>query len=114
MENKYAEKLVKEYSKKGESKLDQLKTLDRKVKTPARVFAYIFGTIAALILGTGMTLAMNIIGGTTVWMIIGIVVGVIGIVMASINYPIYKKMLGARKEKYAQEILTRSNELLND
>ena len=61
-----------------------------------------------------MTLAMNVIGGTTAWMVVGIVVGVIGIAMALANYPIYKKILGNRKEKYSQEILAKSNEILND
>jgi len=113
MENKYAEKLIREYSEKETTKLDELKALDKKVKTPARLFAYIFGTIGALILGVGMCLAMKIIGGTTALMVVGIVIGVIGIAMVSINYPIYLRLLNNRKSKYSSEILAKSNELLN-
>ena len=113
MENKYAEKLIKEYSEKETTKLDELKALDRKVKKPAKIFAYIFGSIGALVLGVGMCLAMNIIGGTTVLMVVGIIVGILGIVMVSANYPLYLRLLSNRKKQYSNEILTKSNELLN-
>ena len=115
MDNKkYAEKLVNEYSPKEKTKLDELKALDKKVRKPAVVFAYIFGVVGALILGVGLCLAMKIIGGTMPFMIIGIVVGVVGIVMVSLTHYIYVKMLNSRKAKYSSEILNLSNELLND
>lgn len=112
----YAEKLKKEYSagSKEVTKLDQLKALDKKVKKPAMIFSYIFGTIGALILGVGMCLAMKIIGGTTAFMIVGIVVGSIGIVLVSINYSLYKTMVNNRKATYSKEILTLSDELLSN
>ena len=37
--------------------------------------------------------------------VLGIVVGIIGLVGCSVNYPIYKKMLERGKEKYAYEIV---------
>lgn len=115
MENKkYAEKLIHEYSSKEESKLDELKNLDKHVKTPANVFAYIFGIVGSLILGVGMCLAMKVIGGSTALMVVGIVIGVIGIAMVSSTYPIYHVILNRRKNKYAAEILAKSNELLNN
>lgn len=114
MDNKnYAEKLINEYSEKKVTKLDELKALDSKVKRPALIFAYIFGTIGSLVLGVGMCLAMKIIGGTTPLMIVGIIVGLIGIAMVSTTYPIYAKILKSRKAKYADEIISKSNELLN-
>ena len=113
MDNKYANKLINEYSPKRSSKLDELKALDSKVKTPARVFAYVFGVIGTLMLGVGMCLAMKVIGGTTALMVVGIIVGLIGIIKVSGNYPLYHKMLEKRKNKYASEIISKSNELLN-
>ena len=114
MDNKnYAEKLINEYSEKEVTKLDELKALDSKVKRPALIFAYIFGTMGSLVLGVGMCLAMKIIGGTTPLMIVGIIVGLIGIAMVSTTYPIYAKILKSRKAKYADEIISKSNELLN-
>ena len=96
---------------KEQTKLDELKELDKKVKTPVRVFAYTYGTIGSLILGTGMCLAMKVIGNL---MAFGIVVGLLGIVMVSTTYEIYKRLLAKRKEKYANTILAKSDELLNN
>ena len=111
--NEYATKILKEYSAKETTKLDELKALDKKVKKPARFFAYTFGTIGALVLGVGMCLAMTIIGSTTFHMILGIAIGILGITVVSTTYPIYKRILETRKNKYSNEIITKSNELLN-
>lgn len=113
-EDELAKQMLNTYGEKQTTKIDELKKLDKKVKTPAIAFAYIFGIIAALILGTGMCLAMNVIGGTTVWMIVGIVVGVVGIILCCANYPIYKTLLSSRKKKYSEEIIDLSNEILNN
>lgn len=116
MENKkkYLEKIRKEYAEEDTTKLDKLKSLDKKVKTVPTIFGYTFGSIAALIFGLGMCLAMKVIGGTTTWMVVGIVIGVAGLALMSVTAPIYFKMLNARKSKYADEILKLSNELLNE
>ncbi len=113
MESKYVEKLIKEYSEKEFTELNELKALDKKVKTPPIIFAYIFGICGSLILGLGMCLAMKVIGNTTPLMIVGIVIGIIGIILISINYPIFKKMLKNRKDKYSEEIISKSNKILN-
>lgn len=108
----YAEALANEYSPKGTSKVLQLKKLDAKAKLPATIFTYSFGLVMALILGVGMCLAMKVIGdGSTLMFALGIVVGVIGIVGVSINYPIYKKLLEKGKQKYAFEILELAKEI---
>lgn len=112
-ENKYIEKLIKEYSKKELSQLDELKALDKKAKLPANMFAYVFGVIGALVLGLGMCLAMNILGSSVPLMVVGIIVGLIGIVMVSINYFLYRKILDNSKSKHSEKILAISNELLN-
>lgn len=93
------------------SKLEELKSLDQKVKNPAKIFGYCYGIIGCLILGTGMCLAMNIIGNL---MPLGIIIGLVGIAMVSTSYPLFKKILKNRKTKFADEIILRSNELLNE
>ena len=76
----YAQSIANEYSKKSTSKVVALKKLDNKVKRPANIFAYTFGIVSALILGTGMCLSMKVIGnGSTAFTVIGIIIGVIGI-----------------------------------
>lgn len=113
-EKKYIEKIRQDYVVKEPSKLDELKALNKKVKFVPTLVAYIVGVIASLILGTGMCLTMKVIGGSTALMVVGIVVGVIGIALAVINYYIFKKMLNNNKAKYSEEILALSNELLNE
>lgn len=45
------QKIRAQYTEKQATELDALRKLDAKVKHPANVFAYIFGSISALIMG---------------------------------------------------------------
>ena len=102
------QKIRTQYMEKEHSSIDELKALDAKVKKPANVFAYVFGTVSAIILGSGMSLVMTNIGetlGMAETLVPGIIIGVIGLLMAIINYPMYKKILGSRRKKYAKEIM---------
>ena len=59
-----------------------------------------------------MCLSMKLIGsGTTSSMILGIVIGIIGLVLMGINYPIYKRMREKGKQKYAFEIMQLAKEI---
>ena len=108
----YAEQLANEYAPKDTSKVVALRKLDKRAKLPATVFTYTLGILSALIFGVGMCLAMGQIGsGTTGSFVLGIIVGVLGIVGISINYPIYKKMLRNGKQKYAFEIMELAKEI---
>ncbi len=107
----YAESIAKEYAPKEHSKIAALRKLDAKAKRPANIFAYTFGIISVLVAGTGMSLAMQVIGGTMPLMIVGIVIGIIGFACCGINYPIYKKMLENGKKKYAYEIVELAREI---
>ena len=107
----YAESLAKEYAPKETSKVIALKKLDRKARRPAEVFTYTFGILAALTLGVGMCLAMQVIGSGTVWAVVGIIIGLIGIAAASVNYFIYKRLLEKGKKKYAFEIVQLAKEV---
>ena len=102
----YAERLAEEYTPKEQSKTLKLKKLDEKVKRPARIFSYTFGLVSALLLGSGMSMIMTDFGpsGTT-RLVIGIILGVIGLTLCGINYPVYTKILKSRKQKYAFEII---------
>ena len=112
-----AQKIRTQYMEKTPSELDALRELDAKVKRPANVFAYTFGSISAVIMGAGMSLVMTPIaeqlGLTFDPMIPGIVIGVVGMILAIVNYPIYKGILGSRKKKYGAKILELSNQIMN-
>ncbi len=111
-----AQKIRTQYMEKKPSELDELRELDAKVKRPANVFAYIFGSIAAIIMGAGMSLVMTDIGSTvglTNPLVPGIIIGVVGMLMAIANYPIYNDILASRKKKYADKIIALSEKLMN-
>lgn len=99
---------------KEQTRFEELTSLDNKVKRPAEIFAYTFGCAGALVLGAGMCLTMGVIAAGASWaMPVGVVVGVLGLAIAGINYPVYRAILKRRKAKYADRILQLSNELLN-
>lgn len=106
-----AEAIAKEYAPKDNSKIIALKKLDNRAKLPATVFTYSFGIVSALVFGTGMCLAMQVIGGGMAGMMLGILVGMIGMLGCAVNYPIYKKLLEKGKAKYAYEIVQLAREI---
>lgn len=120
MNNKDQEFLVQkirsQYTEKENTALDELKRLDAKVKRPANVFAYIFGSIGAIVMGAGMSLVMTDIGATINienTMTYGIIIGIVGMLMAIINYPVYKKILNSRRANFSAQIVELSNRIIN-
>ncbi len=116
MQEFFVESIRTQYVKKERTGYDELIELDNKVKHPANVFAYIFGSIGAIIMGSGMSLIMTDIAqklNIPQSMIIGIVVGIVGMVMTIVNYPIYKSILNLRKKRYSEKILFLSDKLLS-
>lgn len=113
-----AEKIRTQYMEKEQGELDTLRELDAKVRRPANVFTYTFGSISAIIMGGGMSLIMTDIasklGIGADPLIPGILIGVAGMAMALVNYPIYKSILSKRKKKYAPEILALSEKIINN
>jgi len=109
------QKIRTQYTEKQYTELDELKALDAKVKRNAHVFAYIYGSVSAIVMGAGMSLVMTDIGaviGLAGTMVPGIAIGVVGMGMALSTYPIYKKILQSRKKKFAPEILALSEKIL--
>lgn len=113
------QKIRTQYMEKNSSEknLDLLRELDAEVKRPANVFGYVFGSISAIIMGAGMSLVMTDIGqqlGISNTMPLGIIIGVVGMLMAIATYPIYMNILASRKEKYADRILELSEKIMNE
>ena len=114
-QNFLVQKIRTQYTEKEHTGLDELKELDTKVKRPANVFAYIFGSISAIIMGGGMSLVMTDISETVGIenpMLYGIIIGIVGMFMAIVNYPIYKGILGSRRKKYADKIIALSDKIM--
>lgn len=114
-EKVYAEQIAAEYSPKTTSKAVALRKLDNKVKKAPKIASITFGTVATLIFGTGMCLGMKVIGaGTAAAMAVGIAIGVAGMALMAVNYPLYKKFLNARKKKYAFEIVELARQITDE
>ena len=110
-------KIRSQYTEKQHTELDALKALDAKVKHPANVFAYIYGSVSAIVMGAGMSLVMTDIAqtvGIANPMLYGIIIGIVGMGMAIINYPIYKGILNARRKKYAGKIIELSDKIMGE
>ena len=98
-----------------EDKMAQLRRMDASVYSKATTVALVVGIIGALIMGFGMSLVMTDIGaalGAVLAMVIGIGVGVIGIILVCLAYPLYNRTLKKEREKIAPEILRLSDELM--
>ena len=109
------EKIRSQYTEQEHTELEELKALDAKVKRPARVFGYVYGTVGAIVMGAGMSLVMTDIGtmlGMSESLIPGIAVGIVGLAMSCTTYPIYRKILNSRKKKYAGKILELSERIM--
>lgn len=104
-----------QYREKEYTALDELKALDQMVKRPVNGVAYGFGTVCTLVMGCGMSLVMTDISrmfNIAEPMVLGIAIGVIGMFGMAINYPIYRKMLDARRRKYAGQIFALSDKII--
>ena len=106
-----AESIAKDYAPKDNSKIVALKKLDNRAKLPATIFTYSCGIVSSLVFGTGMCLAMQVIGRGIAGMVLGIIVGVIGLIGCGVNYPIYKRLIEKGKSKYAYEIVELAREI---
>ena len=113
-QQKEVEAIRKKYLPREEDKMEQLRRLHAVPTQKAQAASIAMGVIGALIMGTGMSLAMTeigaILGGFA--MILGIVVGLVGMVLVALAYPIFNRVLKKEREKIAPEILRLSDELL--
>jgi len=100
-----------------EDKMAQLRRLDAAVTQKALVLSLAFGIVGALLLGTGMSLIMTDIGSAiglsaTLCTVLGIPLGLVGIVLVCLAYPVHNRTLKTEREKIAPEILRLTDELM--
>lgn len=116
-EQQEVERIRKKYLPQEEDKLARLRDLHNSATQKAQAWAIALGVIGALILGTGMSLAMTelamilgILGNYA--MLIGILVGLVGLVLVALAHPVYNRVLQKERRRIAPEILRLSEELL--
>lgn len=94
--------------RQAEDVFETINGLQRAKTLGASIFAYIFGSIAALILGGGMCLCLLIENNIPAFAG-GIILGIAGIALCGVNYLIYKKIVD-RKTKALLPIIDRTEE----
>lgn len=107
-EQQEIDKIRKKYLPKEENKLETLKKLDKDAEKPGTILSIIVGVIGSLIMGLGMCCTM--VWADTVF-VLGIVIGIIGMAILAVAYPLYKMITKRERAKVADKILQLSEEL---
>jgi hypothetical protein len=113
-EQQEIEAIRRKYLPKAEDKMEQLRKLHAVPEKKAQAASIAAGVIGALILGAGMSLCMTDIGsvfGEFAW-VLSILIGLAGMIPASLAYPIYKRTLAKERERIAPDILKLADELM--
>ena len=108
------EAIRRKYLPREEDKLETLRKLHNSATQKSQAASIAIGVIGALILGTGMSLCMTELGAAlgNFAMVLGIVTGLVGIILVSLAYPVYRRVLKKQRELIAPEVLRLTEELL--
>lgn len=108
------ENIRKKYLPREEDKMEQLRRLHHSATHKAQAASIAIGVIGTLILGTGMSLCMTDLGAKLghLGMILGVLIGIAGMVMVGMGYPVYNRVLQKERQRIAPEILRLTDELL--
>ena len=110
-------RIRQKYQTSEEDGMVRLRKLDAKVTQKATSVSLIFGVLGTLVFGIGISLVLSDLGillGIPVMtsMVIGVIIGAIGIILAALAYPMYIKVIKKEREKVAPEILKLTEELM--
>lgn len=110
-ENKEVLEIRKKYVPEEESKLDELKRLDRAVQNAGMLESLTVGITGALIFGVGMCIGLGALAGSK---IVAVVLGVIGAAVMFCAHPVCRICNKRKKEQHLPRILKLSEELINE
>ena len=114
-QQKEVEKIRKKYindPSEETDKMERLKRLDASVTQKGSVVALIIGVLGSLIMGVGMCIAMMWSEVGDIMFIVGIIIGLVGIALICVAYPVYSAITKRERERIAPEILRLTDELL--
>lgn len=108
------ESIRKKYLPREENKMERLRSLHQSASRKAQSWAIALGVIGALIMGSGMSLAMTELGARMgeLAMVLGIAIGIVGMILVALAYPVYNHVLRKERQRIAPEILRLTDELL--
>ena len=104
-------RIREKYIPKEENRLERLRKLDAQAEKPGTIAGITLGSIGALILGLGMCCTM-VWGGAL--FAPGILLGIVGFIIAVAAYPRYKKITERQRKKAAAEILKLTEEMAQE
>lgn len=105
----------KKYLPQEEDKMARLRKLHHSATQKAEIWSLVLGIAGALIMGTGMSLVMTDLGavfGLENPVIPGVAIGIVGMILAAMAYPTYRRILRSERQRIAPEILQLSEELM--
>ncbi len=105
---KAVEAIRRKYENPEEDKFEQLKALDRQAERRGQIYSMAIGILGTLILGIGMSMALV---GEVLFLIPGIIIGIIGMAVLGAAYPIYKKVTKADRDKVAAKVLELADQI---
>ncbi len=116
-EQEELKKIREKYETREETKLERLRRLDAGVTKKATVFSLVVGILGALILGSGMSIIMTEFGAFLglqgmPGILVGIALGLLGMLLVALAYPLYQRIIKKERERIAPEILRLTDELL--
>lgn len=108
------EAIRKEYLPREEDKMEQIRRLHAIPTRKARTAALTVGVLGTLIMGTGMSCVMTDIGSVfgSLALVMGIAIGIVGMVLTALAYPLYDRVLKKQRKKIAPEILRSIDDLM--
>lgn len=112
-QNKEIERIRSKYLPKQETKLEQMIRLDKQAEKPGQAISLAVGIIGVLIMGIGMCFVMVWNTGFAM-MIAGSIIGMLGMGILILAYPIYKKVTEKERTKVADRIIALSEELTEE
>ncbi len=105
-------KIREKYMPQEENKMEQLRRMDKSVSGKGTMLSIIMGVTGTMILGVGMCCCM-------VWgeeqftvFIAGVIIGIVGMIVIAMAYPVYNVITKREREKIAPEILRLTEELM--
>lgn len=108
-EQEELKRIREKYVSREEDKMEQLRRLDKSVTQKGTMVSLIVGILGTLLMGAGMSCVMVWQGA---WFIPGIVIGVIGIAVIALAYPLYMHITKKERERIAPEIIRLTDELM--
>ena len=111
-ERNYVESVRKAYSPEGkeDDRYVELRKLEKKIKRPIEILGFFLGIVGVLLFGFGLCICL---GAVEIDIAIGIVLGLVGLAVVIVNYPLGRHLLERRKKRYAKEVLDLTDSLLN-